>query len=91
MKQILCTFVYLTTILGVFSNTCTTPGVHVKSFTNQDATIVTNIAFIAEFSITCANGATISNLYADIGNNLVPVARTGDGKYQVSTRYITLL
>lgn len=88
MKQILCALVYSLTILCVFGNTCTTPEVHVKSFTNEDATIVTNIAFIAEFTVSCGNGATINNLYADIGNNLVPVARTGEGKYQVNIHRI---
>lgn len=45
---------------------------------------MSQIAFIAEFSLTCSNQLDNLPLYAEIGNNrLSPVVRIGD-KYQVS-------
>ncbi|XP_043226963.1 translocon-associated protein subunit delta-like [Amphibalanus amphitrite] len=67
------------------SDACQHPQIKAESYTSQDATIVTNIAYIATFSLTCANGVTGVSLYAAIGDRLVPVARSADGAtYQVS-------
>ena len=53
-------------------------------FTTQDATIVTKIAYVADFTVSCASGASDLNLYAETANGLVSVARSVDGsKYQV--------
>jgi len=74
-------------LLGVFTcglcKTCTSPEVTSITFTTQDATIVSNIAFISEFSIKCETGS-LSNLYADVEGNVVPVSAVGEDKFQVS-------
>lgn len=53
----------------------------VKSFTTQDATIVSQIAYIAEFEL---NGLESSSLFAEFDGQLSPVARTGENTFQVS-------
>lgn len=65
--------------------TCTNPKVTATSYTNSDAQVLTHIAFIAEFSLACGNGAKNVNLFADVKGALTPVIRSADGaKYQVS-------
>lgn len=71
--------------VSLASEACSSPQIEAESYTSQDATIVTNIAYIATFSLKCANGVTGVSLYAAIGDRLVPVARAADGAtYQVS-------
>lgn len=76
--------VIVANLATAFGASCSGPEVQVKTlFTTQDATILTNIAYIAEFGVQCQSGA-VSNLYADIGaNNLVPVSVIGPNSYQV--------
>ncbi|MPC22584.1 Translocon-associated protein subunit delta [Portunus trituberculatus] len=40
--------------------TCTGAQVDAVGFTSQDATIVTKIAYIADFTLSCSNGAKVS-------------------------------
>lgn len=81
--------VIIANFVTVFGASCSDPQVQVQSlFTTQDATILTNIAYIAEFGVQCQSGA-VSNLYADIGaNNLVPVSVIGPNSYQVGTQVV---
>lgn len=55
---------------------CTNPTVRAHSYTPSDAQVLTHIAFIAEFTLECSNGAKNVNLYADVGGNLVPVIKS---------------
>lgn len=64
-------------------STCTSPQVTSKSFTTQDATIVASIGFIAEFNVKCSSGS-VTNLYAELNGNVVPVSSVGNSNYQVS-------
>ncbi|XP_022910346.1 translocon-associated protein subunit delta [Onthophagus taurus] len=66
-----------------YAETCSQPKVTSNSFTTQDATIVSNIAYIAEFEVECTSGG-LTNLYAEVDGNVVPVSSTGQNKYQVS-------
>nr|CAD7195006.1 unnamed protein product [Timema douglasi] len=63
---------------------CSNPDVTASAYTTQDATVLTSIAFIADFTLKCGNGAKGIPLYAEIDGKTVPAARTGDDKYQVS-------
>ncbi|XP_037949382.1 translocon-associated protein subunit delta-like [Teleopsis dalmanni] len=64
--------------------TCTKPKVTVNAFSTQDATILTTLAHVGEFTLTCGNGEQPA-LFAEFPcGALVPVARIGDNKYQVS-------
>ena len=49
-----------------------------SSYTPSDAQVLTHIAFVAEFSLTCSNGASNVALYADLNGALVPVVRSQD-------------
>ncbi|XP_063222480.1 translocon-associated protein subunit delta [Bacillus rossius redtenbacheri] len=79
---------FLTCVLGFLSavsaDTCVQPEVVASAYTTQDATILTSIAFVAEFSLTCRNNVKGVILYAEINGKTVPAARIGDSKYQVS-------
>lgn len=78
--------VYLCVILSIITSglcgSCNNPKVTSKSFTTQDATIVTNIAYVSEFEVKCDGGAE-PNLYADIDGNLTPVSIVGKHLFQV--------
>lgn len=67
-----------------FALTCTDPTVESTSFTTQDATIVSQIAFISEFTLKCSNKASESTpLFAEVDGKLAPVARIGTDRFQV--------
>ncbi|EDW85523.1 uncharacterized protein Dwil_GK23102 [Drosophila willistoni] len=56
----------------------------VKSFSSHDATILTQLGYIAEFSIECNPKSELS-LFAELpSGKVVPVAKIRDNKYQVS-------
>lgn len=64
--------------------TCTDPSVDSTSFTTLDATIVSQIAFISEFTLKCSNQASeTTSLFAEFDGKLSPVARVGSDRYQV--------
>lgn len=67
------------------ADVCTKPKVSASAYTTQDATVLTNIAFVAELSLNCENHVTGLPLYAEINGRTLPAARIGDdNKYQVS-------
>lgn len=67
------------------AESCSNPKVQATSYTPADAEVLTHIAYITEFTLTCSNGATNVNLFADINGAVLPVIRSQDGsKYQVS-------
>merc|ERR1712117_226783 len=81
--------IFLTTlsILGLAQGEkCQNPKVQASSYTPSDAQVLTHIAFVAEFSLSCSNGASNVALYADLNGALVPVVRSQDagGRYQIS-------
>jgi len=65
--------------------TCTKPIIKSTTFTTKDATIVSQIGFIAEFSLSCSDSdADGLPLFAEINGKLTPVVRTKDDNLQVS-------
>lgn len=72
------------------SAACSNPDVTSKYYTTKDATVVTNIAYVNEFSVKCKTGS-LTNLYADINGNILPVSSIGADKYQVLNNFIGLL
>lgn len=74
-------------LMALFANSvfaCSNPEVTSKSFTTQDATIVSHIGFISEFSVKCSSGQ-VSSLYAQLEDgSVIPVAVVGPQAYQVS-------
>uniref|UniRef100_A0A4D5RAI4 Translocon-associated protein subunit delta n=1 Tax=Scolopendra viridis TaxID=118503 RepID=A0A4D5RAI4_SCOVI len=74
-------------ILGNFAlgDTCQNPQVSSESYTTTDATVVVNIAFIAQFTVKCSNNVKNLNLYADVNGKIIPVTKSlEENKYQVS-------
>lgn len=71
------------TFCAVSCESCTNPQLTSTSFTTEDATIVTNIAYISEFTLKCSNGQ-VPPLYAEVNGNIVPVSVVGPNQYQVS-------
>ncbi|XP_049784647.1 translocon-associated protein subunit delta [Schistocerca cancellata] len=69
---------------SALSESCTKPEVSASAYTTPDATVLVNVAFVAEFTLKCSNGAKGIPLYAEINGRTVPAARIGDDKYQVS-------
>jgi translocon-associated protein subunit delta len=65
------------------ASSCTNPEVKTTFFSTTDATIVSQIAYVAEFSLKCAGAENIP-LFAEVEGKLSPAVRTGDNKYQVS-------
>lgn len=78
---------FATCIAASYGNSCVDPEVTASQYTTQDATVLTNIAYVAEFSLKCSNRPSGIPLYAEVGGKLLPAARIGDDnrpKYQVS-------
>lgn len=69
-------------ISRVRCESCVEPKITSKTYTTQDATVVTNIAYITEFNVECGIGV-ITNLYADIDGNVQPLSLIGPNSYQV--------
>ncbi|KAK5639255.1 hypothetical protein RI129_011747 [Pyrocoelia pectoralis] len=66
-----------------YCESCKNVEVSSKSFTTQDATIVTNIAYISEFIVKCGSGS-LSHTYADVDGTIIPVFEVGPSTFQVS-------
>lgn len=92
ISNILCCFLAFAACFStILAASCSNPEVKATSFTTQDATIVTNIAFIAEFSLKCTPSVPQSiPLYAEIDGKVMPTARIGENKYQVSCEIYVL-
>lgn len=78
--------IFVTLSVG-YCSSCINPEIISETFTTQDATIVTNVAYVSEFQIKCKTG-TATNLYADIEGSIVPVSVVGIDIYQVSLQLI---
>lgn len=76
-----CFFLLACTISA--SSTCIDPEIISTSYTTEDATILTHIAYISEFTVKC-NSGIITNLYALMGETIQPVGVTGLSRYQIS-------
>lgn len=82
-KNVIC-FLVVISITGVFGNSCQNPKVEASSFTSLDATVVTQVAYITEFTLKCDNGlAENYALYAEVDGKSLTAARIGGDKYQV--------
>lgn len=63
-------------ILGIVSfacgQSCLNPEVSATSYTTQDATVLTSLAFIAEFTLKCGNGVKGIPLHAEVDGKTLP-------------------
>lgn len=84
MRQFISVLLISLFAASAYASSCTSPKATVTSFSTQDATILTQLAHIGEFSLKCGNGAK-PTLFAEFPcGKVVPVAQVGDEKYQVS-------
>lgn len=69
-------YLHLALFVGIISwvgaESCTKPEVSATSYTTQDATVLTNLAFIVEFTLKCGNGAKGIALHADVNGKTLP-------------------
>lgn len=85
MSRTLFIAVCVALVAGCLANTCENPKIELSYFTTGDATIVSQIGLIGEFTLDCEDSsATGLALFAEIEGRLTPVARIGSNKYQVS-------
>uniref|UniRef100_A0A2M4C279 Translocon-associated protein subunit delta n=1 Tax=Anopheles marajoara TaxID=58244 RepID=A0A2M4C279_9DIPT len=67
------------------ASSCTNPEVKTNFYSTSDATIVSQIGFVTEFTLKCSNaGGEKLPLFAEVLGKLAPVVRIGENKYQVS-------
>lgn len=78
---LLCSIAFFNLAQG---ESCQNPKVEAASFTSQDATIVSQIAYITEFTLKCDNALPANYaLYAEVEGKPLTAARIGANKYQV--------
>lgn len=81
-------FIYIITIAligSICAESCQNPKVEASYFTSLDATVVTQIAYITEFTLKCDNTLPENyGLYAEVDGKSLTAARIGENKYQVS-------
>lgn len=69
---------------AAFAQGCSNPQVEASSFTSLDATVVTQIAYITEFTLKCVNPLPENYpLYAEVEGKPLTAARVGENRYQV--------
>lgn len=80
-----CVFTWLANANCSSSANCNNPKATVTSFSTQDATILTELAHIGEFTLKCSNTNTKPLvLYGQFPcGKVIPVAQVGENKYQV--------
>jgi translocon-associated protein subunit delta len=79
-KLSICLFIAFVGLVS--ANSCKDPVVSSKSYTTVDASVLTSIAYLTEFELTCGGQPAKIPLYAEIGGQLFNVVR--GNKYQVS-------
>ncbi|XP_034838185.1 translocon-associated protein subunit delta [Maniola hyperantus] len=77
--------IFAIALSGSYADSCKNPQVEAASFTTLDATVVTHIAYITEFTLKCDNPLPENYaLYAEVEGKALTAARVGENKYQVS-------
>ncbi|KAL3286317.1 hypothetical protein HHI36_000826 [Cryptolaemus montrouzieri] len=84
MSKLFLLGVFFSCLTFVFCEKCVNPQITSSSFTTDDATYLTNIAYIGVFEVKCESNDEIRNLYADINGNLAPVSIVDKNKFQIS-------
>jgi len=78
-------FLCLSLFVALASASCNNPTITATSFTTQDATILTNIAYISQFQLQCDGETADIPLYAEVGGKSVSVVRGKEtNTYQAS-------
>lgn len=82
-KYVICAAILAFVTLSS-ATSCKSPSVTgSSSFTTVDGTIVSQVAYIAEFELKCSNSEAVP-LFAEYAGRIAPVAKIASDKYQVS-------
>merc|ERR1712243_422203 len=86
MSQKFISALYVLFCLAVATvNACSNPTLSSTSFTTQDATILTNIAYVSQFKLECDGEAADIPLFAEVGGKPLSVVKSKEtNEYQVS-------
>lgn len=76
--------IFLASFSVAISETCKNPVITSSSFTTEDSTYLTNIAYIGVFEVKCDAGGILKNLYAEVNGNVAPISTVDKNKFQVS-------
>ena len=81
--------IFISCVAGIYGGElCSSPSVKASSYTPSDASTLTHMAYIAEWTLTCSNsvGKEGLSLYANVQGAIVPVVRSQSdaNKYQIS-------
>lgn len=85
MSRNLCSLVFLSVCLLGVSNAskCSTPTP--VTYSTLDATILTSVAYVAEFQLDCPSLPKGFSIYAQVGDQVIPAVKISDnGKFQLS-------
>lgn len=80
VSTLICLFAVVPFIIA---DQCVGPEVSTNSYTTREAFILREIAYVTNFNVKCKTGEA-NNLYALIGNAVVPVAKVSSGLYEIS-------
>ena len=84
MKIFVGFFLVLFSALAVKSEKCEKPEVTASAYVTEDATVLTHIAFTAQFTLKCTNGVKGISLYAEVEGKSLPAVRlSAENRYQV--------
>ena len=76
---------FLSLFIGILGEICKSPVVKSTTYTTTDGMVVSEVALITEFSVSCDKNIKDLSLYAEIKGKTFPAVKSADGsKYQVS-------
>lgn len=87
ISKCLSVCVLLSCVAGILGS-CKSPTITSTSYTTEDGTIVSQVAYITEFSLKCGNEDASIPLFSEYEGRISPVARIGENKYQVNNRLL---
>lgn len=85
MSRSLCSLVILSVcyLSSTLASKCSTPTP--ITYSTLDATILTSVAYVAEFQLECPSHPKGFSVYAQVGDQVIPAVKISDnGKFQLS-------
>jgi len=85
MSQKITVAIFAACLSVCLASSCSSPSITATSFTTQDATIVTNIAYVSQFKLSCDGKPGDIPLFAEVGGKPLSVVKNKEGgEYIVS-------
>jgi len=84
-QQLISALCFLFCLTVSTGSACSNPTLSATSFTTQDATILTNIAYVSQIKLECDGEVADIPLYAEVGGKPLTVVKSKEtNEYQVS-------